>query len=699
MSELPQMHLIGVAGSGMLPLAILLKQAGHSVSGSDDSSSSLRFALLREQGVRILSGVDTVRVEGAGCIIASPAIPETHIERRAARREGIPVKTRARALAELIADRPSVCVAGSHGKSTTTAMLIHILNAACGDDFGYMLGAAFPASEFMPARLGRPGAPFITEACEAHGAMVEWQPAYAILTNLDNDHADHYGGIEGLKAAFAGFLSRVPSEGQAVVCGDDPGVREVLRLTHCSVLSYGFGKENQLCAVRHANGDATLFLHGQRLGDLSLAVPGRHNLLNALAAIGMALELGVDFDAAVAALSGFNGIGRRLQRISRTDSPRIFDDFAHHPAEITASLTALRESAPGRLVTIFEPQLHSRVTRMAPAFAQALSEADMNFILPVAALGEASHGATGNAILADACRELSIACEHVSGLPDLLRRLKDDLRRDDTLVVMAGRTGEGIAQRLAEALPVSNAVPAPSGVVSGEKMPPSPDLLAIIAAHALANPAAPAIEMGHRCLTYADLMIRTSDLCEMLTTAGIGMGDCVAVCLGRTIDRVTAFLAILQLGGIFLPLDPALPAERQGYMLENAGARVVIVNAASPALPDTGLVFVNCGHLPERGNRPDTMLSIQKRSPDALAYMIFTSGTTGRPKGVEISRGALANYAVGGCRHFAIDHASRVSQVNSFGFDVSVGDMAMALAAGACLVCPTDMQAVSGAPV
>ncbi len=699
MSELPRLYLIGIAGSGMLPLALLLKQAGHPVSGSDDASDPSRLALLNEQGVPVFSGADAARLQNASCVVVSPAIPEMHIERRAARREGIPVKTRARALAELIADRATICVTGSHGKSTTTAMLVHILNATRGNAFGYMLGATFSSADLASARLGLPGTPFITEACEAYGALNEWQPAHAILANLDDDHADHYGGRDGLKAAFTSFLSRLPANGRAVACGDDPRVREVLRDAGCSALTYGFGDENQLRAVRHLNGGATLFLHGQRLGDLLLAIPGRHNLLNALAALGMALELGADFETAATALSDFNGINRRLQRISIPSAPRIFDDFAHHPAEIIASLAALRETAPGRLLTIFEPQLHSRVTRRAPAFAQALSMADVNFILPVAVLGETPKGADGNAALADACLVAGVTCEHVSAFPDLLLRLKNNLRRDDTLVVMAGRTGEGIAHRLAESLSISGPSVESSALLYGEKTPAPPDLLTIIAGHAAAHPTAPAVEMGHRCLTYSDLMIRTGDLCEALTAAGVSTGDCVAVCLGRTIDRVTAFLAILQLGGIFLPLDPGLPAERQGYMLENAGAHVVIVNASSPALPDIGLNFVNCDHLPDRADRPGDALPAHERSPVSLAYMIFTSGTTGRPKGVEISRGALANYAVAACRHFGIDHTSRVSQVNGFGFDVSVGDMAMALAAGACLVYPTDMQAISGAPL
>ncbi|WP_323032344.1 amino acid adenylation domain-containing protein [Paracoccus sp. (in: a-proteobacteria)] len=699
MSDLARMHLIGVGGSGMLPLALLLKQAGHPVTGSDNLCAPARLAMLEAQEIEVLSGADPTRVKTADCVVVSPAIPETHVERRAARRDGVPVKTRAQVLAELIADRLNICVAGSHGKSTTTAMLIHILSAAGKGDFGYMLGASFAAPDIAPARLGVPAAPFVTEACEAHGALAHWRPSHAILTNLDDDHADHYGGLTELRRAFAAFLSRLPPEGKVMACGDDPRVIEVLREARCAALTYGFRDENSLRAIQDRPGSATVFLHGKEMGSLSLAVPGRHNLLNALGALGMALTLGVGFQTAASALAEFHGVARRLQRIP-TESPlRIFDDFAHHPAEIAASIAVLRETTQGRLIAIFEPQLHSRVARMALRFAQALGAADHSFILPVATLGEAVQEGNGDAALADACRSMGLSCQHVSDWSELLLRLQDDLQSDDTLVVMAGASGAGIAERLSEALSRPPAPGPASSVLNGERRPLPPDLLTLVAGHAARQPAAPAVEMGHRRLSYADLVLRTDDLSATLTAAGVRAGDSVGVCLGLTVDRVTAFLAILQLGGIFVPLDPALPSERLHYMLETAGARTVIVNAASPALPDIGLRFVNCGQLPDCGGRSGVDWRPKESAADALAYMIFTSGTTGQPKAVEISRGALANYAVAASRHFQIAHSARVSQISGFGFDVSVGDMAMALAAGACLVYPTDLQAIPGPPV
>lgn len=416
MPDPARLHLIGVGGSGMLPLALLLRQAGYPVTGSDALCDPARLAILEAQGVAVLSGADPALARAAQCVVASPAIPETHVERRAARREGIPVKTRARMLAELICGRRTICVAGSHGKSTVTAMVVQILRAAGTEDFGYMLGASFADPDIAPARLGAPDAPFVTEACEAHGALAQWQPTYAILTNLDDDHADHYDGLTGLRRAFADFLSRLPPEGRAVVCGDDPAVVDALGQARCAALTYGFGDGNALRAVQDGAGGATVFLHGNALGTLALAVPGRHNLLNAMGALGIAITLGIDFPTAAGALGEFRGIARRLQRVSPAGQLRVFDDFAHHPTEIAAALAVLRETTQGRLIAILEPQLHSRVTRMAVRFAQALKAADRSFILPVAALGESVQAGDGDAALADACRTERLSHQHVANL-------------------------------------------------------------------------------------------------------------------------------------------------------------------------------------------------------------------------------------------------------------------------------------------
>ncbi|WP_395541760.1 amino acid adenylation domain-containing protein [Neotabrizicola sp. sgz301269] len=693
----PHLHLLGIGGSGMLPLALLLRQAGHAVSGSDDHCGPGRLAVLEAQGIIVTSAADPAGASAADRVVASPAIPRSHAGLRAARRAGIVVRGRAEELSAVIAGRPAICVAGSHGKSTTTAMLVHVLEAAGRHDVGYMVGADFADPRQPPARLGDAGAPFVLEACEAHGALTAWQPWRAVLTSLDDEHADHYGGIDGLRQAFAAFLARIPARGGLVACGDDPVIADLLRQGKGAALTYGFDDGNDLRAVLTGQARGTVHLRGKRLGELALAVPGQHNLRNALGALGMALQMGIGFDLAAKALGRFSSIARRLQRVQAQAKLRLFDDFAHHPAEVTAALHTLRHSAPGRLIAILEPQLHSRVRRLAPQFAQALALADRSYILPVAELGEAHPDGPADASLARACRAKGLDFMPIADGEALLRDLAGDVKEDDTLVVMAGASGAGLAQRLAASL-----VPRASGAASlllGARTPPPPDLATLVARHARQIPAAPAVEMGHRVLSYAALLGRADALCRALRATGVAAGESVGVCLGRSMDRVTAFLACLQLGAVYVPLDPALPEERLAAMLAVAGMRRVIVNAASPALPGSGLTFISCGRLPDPTD--DLPPSQPQQQPDgqAAAYMIFTSGTTGQPKAVEVSRGALANYAVAAARRFEIGPGARVSLISGFGFDVSIGDMAMTLAAGACLVCPTDLQAVPGPPV
>jgi UDP-N-acetylmuramate--L-alanine ligase len=698
MSDPCRIHLIGIGGSGMFPLAMLLKQAGYVVTGSDRSCAPERIVQLEQAGIVAYGGSDADVMRQAECVVVSPAIPETNTELRAARRFGITVKTRAEVLADLILNRTNICVAGSHGKSTTTAMLTHILQHAQEVDFGYMLGANFADAATVPAHLGEIAAPFVMEACEAHGALAHWQPFHAIVTNVDDDHADHYGGKAELFAAFSAFLDRVPVNGVVVACGDDVIITRLLCDKPCTILTYGFADSNRLRASQTATGQTTVVLDGTALGALQLSVPGRHNILNALAAIGMARTLGIGFETAADALRSFVGVSRRLQRVETGAPWCIFDDFAHHPTEIVAALSTLREVTSGRLIAVLEPQLHSRVARLAPSFAQALRFADVTYLLPVAALGEPMGAIDGDAALLDACRTAGVSTRSVSDKVDLRRELSAVLREGDTVIVMAGGDGSGIAASLAKIARPNTAQASRPSIMMGEPQALPPDLLTIISGHAARHPEAAAIQQGRKHLTYREILTRVEHLCALLSRAGVVPGSAVGVCLGQTTDRVTAFLSILRLGGIYVPLDPTLPDERLGYMIDVANVRTVVVNASSPALQQTGLTFVNCGQLSEESDHPHDR-NEQIHGAGTTAYMIFTSGTTGKPKAVEVSRGSIANYAVAAARHFDITQAARVSQINGFGFDVSVGDMAMTLAAGACLVFPTDVEAVPGPPL
>ncbi len=696
-TETGKVLLIGIGGSGMLPLALLMQEAGHRVEGLDPALTPARRDLLQGRGIVIHDGTSPEILAEVQRVIASPAVPQHHPLLRAARRDGKEIEWRPEALARLLQGRRCIGVAGSHGKSTTTAMLIHILSQEAPDT-GCFLGAEVAGT--APARWGDAGSEFVFEACEAHGALSVWQPAHLVLTNLDDDHAAHYGGQSGLEAAFLALARRVPVNGRVVVCGDDPKLRALIAQLDRLTVTYGFNPDNLLSARALATGQTGLVWAGQSLGPLHMRLPGRHNQLNAMAAIAMACERGVLPRRALAALATFKGVDRRLQDVGHAEGPRILEDFAHHPTEIAASIAALRGTG-GRVVAVLQPQLGSRVRDMAGAFAQALAQADWRLVLPVETLGETVRTGEADRILAEACATAGSDIDPVANLPDLLRQLKAGVRPDDVVIVMAGRSGEGLAQQIAAACASLERTSETASVVYGRKTTLADNLVDAIATRAHTRPGAPAVQMGRRKLTYGQLMARSHDLAIALRTKGVAAGQPVAVCLGRSLDRVVAFLAILRLGAVYLPVDPHQPAERIKMMLQDSTTRHVIVNAASPALPDLGLALVNCGSIADRDFRPADLarlaLSGAPPGPQDAAYLIFTSGSTGRPKGVLVEHGNIANFAAAAAKHFAITPKARVSLVTGFGFDVSVGDMAMTLAAGGCLVLPTDIEALPGA--
>ncbi|RRH73851.1 amino acid adenylation domain-containing protein [Falsigemmobacter faecalis] len=576
-------------------------------------------------------------------------------------------------------------------------MLIHILAQAGLRDFGYMPGGSFQTADLSPARLNAPGTLFVTEACEAHGALGDWQPGHIILTNADDDHADHYGGPEGLRQAFATFLARLAAGGSLLACGDDPGVQSLLEADPRKALTYGFGKQNRLRAEAAGTDLWHIRFEDQDPVLLRLRLPGRHNVLNALGALGMAMRLGVNLSTAAEALAGFSGVSRRLQPLQTSAAITLYDDFAHHPTEIRAALCALRPGATGRLIAVLQPQLHSRVSARADAFVEALSQADLSYLLPVSAEGESK--GDGDAALLAALNRRQIPCQPVAGREALLAQLQEDLRPDDTLLVMAGTSGAPLAPWLAAALQPPRERRRDFSILHGPERKIDRDLLAEIAGHCRRNPTAPAVEIGSRSLSYADLLQRVENLAALLRKSGVKQGLSVGVCLGRSLDRLTSFLAILRLGAVYVPLDPQLPRERMAKMMQQVALRHVVVNAASPAVPGWRRKTINCGFLPDPASLAAFDWALPEFDPQSAGYIVFTSGTSGTPKAVEVPRQALTNYAFDAAEAFGITPTARVSQLHSFGFDVAIGDMIMAMAGGACLVLPTDLTASPGAPV
>jgi UDP-N-acetylmuramate--alanine ligase len=398
-------HLVGAGGAGMSGLARLLLAAGHTVTGSDRAESAT-LADLRALGADVRAGHDGRRLGRPDLVVASTAIRATNPELVAARRLGIPVLGRAQLLALLMAGKVGIAVAGTHGKTTTTGMVVAILQAA-GLDPSFAVGGD-PKQAGVNAAAGG-GPHFVAEADESDGSFLELAPTIAVVTNVDADHLDHWGDLEAVRAAFRSFVGRLPPDGTAVLCADDPGALGLAAAAPCQVVTYGLDAGADVRAgglVLDAWGSrCTVAAGGEQLGEVAVAMPGRHNVQNALGAIAAARAAGAPPAAARAALAGFTGAARRFHLRAEIDGVTIVDDYAHNPPKVAATLAAARLGPWKRVVAVFQPHLYSRTRLFADAFGRALAAgADLVVVTDVYAAREDPEPGVDGALVADAAR-------------------------------------------------------------------------------------------------------------------------------------------------------------------------------------------------------------------------------------------------------------------------------------------------------
>jgi len=420
-----QIHMVGIGGSGMRGIAEVLLNLGYAVSGSDLRASAATLRL-EDLGARIFSGHEAANVRGADVVVISSAIPDSNPEVQAAREQRIPVIRRAEMLAELMRFRQGIAVAGTHGKTTTTSLIASIL-AAADLDPTFVIGGLLKSAG-TNARLGD-GEYLVAEADESDASFLYLAPVMAVVTNIDADHMDTYGGsLEELRRAFLQFLQRLPFYGLAVLCTDDPLVRGLIPELRSPVLGYGFSPAADLQARqwrqvqgrsqfevwRRVDGEAVHWL------DVELAIPGRHNVLNALAAMGIASKVGVRPETIRTALADFRGVGRRFEILGDFGGITIVDDYGHHPRELAATLAAARDMWPDRpLVLAFQPHRFSRTRDLFADFVQVLGEADRSILLDVYAAGEAAIVGADSAHLAAA---VVASGKQADYLPEALER-------------------------------------------------------------------------------------------------------------------------------------------------------------------------------------------------------------------------------------------------------------------------------------
>ena len=416
-------HFIGIGGTGLSAIARVLLEKGYTVSGSDRTKSPL-FDAITEAGARTFIGHAAPQIEGADLVIRSSAVPDDNPEVIAAKAVGIPVLKRSEFLTEFTQGKETLAVAGSHGKTTTTAMLIWILDQL-GADPSFVAGGVVNQLG-TNARAGA-GEYFAIEADEYDNMFLGLAPKIAVVTNIEHDHPDCFPTPEDYRAAFKAFLQNVRSDGRALVCWDNEGARSLAEelASEITILGYGVSPEAAYRAadIRFENGLPvfTFFKGDQDLGEVKLAVPGRHNVINATAVLAVIDQLGLDLSKAVQALGVFTGAGRRFEILGMADGVTVIDDYGHHPTELAATLQAAKSRYPdSRVWAVWQPHTYTRTRTLEADFIRALTTADQAVILKIYAAREADPGYSAVRIAEALPAEKAMYCETFDAASTLL---------------------------------------------------------------------------------------------------------------------------------------------------------------------------------------------------------------------------------------------------------------------------------------
>lgn len=447
-NKIRHIHMVGIGGAGMSGIAEVLLNQGYDISGSDLSDSAV-VRHLRSLGARVAVGHAAENVGDVQVLVKSTAIGDDNPELVEARRRNIAIIPRAEMLAELMRLRQGIAIAGTHGKTTTTSLTATIFDAA-GLDPTVIIGGRLNVYG-ANAHLGH-GKYLIAEADESDGSFLCLLPIINVVTNVDEDHLDYYRNREGIDAAFVQFMNNIPFYGINVVCGDDPGVRALLPRVKRPVLTYGFAADSHLRAVPLESGPRSRFevwRGNERLGEASLPQPGRHNILNALAAIGAAMAADISFERCAEGLSGFGGVGRRFEFKGEKDGVTVVDDYGHHPAEIAATLTTARQVFPGRrIVAAFQPHRFSRTQAHFGEFCKVFDQVDMVLLTEIYAASEKPIPGISGQSLAQGVRQISATpVYYYQTLEAMTQALPKLLRAGDVLLTL----GAGSITRLGPA--------------------------------------------------------------------------------------------------------------------------------------------------------------------------------------------------------------------------------------------------------
>ncbi len=445
-----RLHFVGIGGAGMSGIAEVLHANGFVVSGSDMSESAV-VDYLRNLGIRVDPKHDAKNVEDADLVVYSSAVPHDNPELVEARNRRIPVIKRAEMLGELMRMKYTLSIAGTHGKTTTTSIVGQIWDEA-GLDPTIIVGGVVKG-QGSGAKVGK-GNYLIAESDEFDRSFLSMMPSSAIITNIDADHLDTYKDIEDIKDAFVQFANKIPFYGQIILCLDDPNVQQILARLKKPVITYGFTRQAKYRVdnLRFEKGFPVFEIlnDGKSLGEFRLQIPGRHNVLNATAAVALAIEEGIDADIARKAVAAFGGVKRRFEFIGEKNGVMVFDDYAHHPTEATATLLGFRDAFPDkRIIVAFQPHLFTRTRDQHEAFGSAFANCDVLLATDIYPARERPiEGVTGALVSDSATARGHRDARFIGDQMNLLPILKKELREGDVVVLM----GAGSIYKLGETI-------------------------------------------------------------------------------------------------------------------------------------------------------------------------------------------------------------------------------------------------------
>ncbi len=460
--DIGTIHFVGIGGIGMSGIAEVMHNLGYRVQGSDVAEGYVVQGL-RDKGLTVFIGHKAENLGDAAVVVTSTAIKRGNPEVEAALERRIPVVRRAEMLAELMRLKSTVAVAGTHGKTTTTSMVAALLDAGGMDPT--VINGGIINSYGSNARLGTSDW-MVVEADESDGSFLRLPPTLAVVTNIDPEHLDHYGDFAKVKDAFVDFVEHVPFYGAAILCLDHPEVQAILpRVRDRRLVTYGFSapadvRGEAVTPVPGGNSFAVALRdrHGKerRIDGLMLPMPGRHNVQNALAAIAVAVELGISDEAIKAGFARFGGVKRRFTKVGEVDGITIIDDYGHHPVEIRAVLAAAREGVKGRVIAVVQPHRFTRLRDLMADFQSAFNDADIVYAAPVYTAGEAPiEGVDHEALVAGLKRAGHRAATAVSGPDDLAKRLAETAQPGDMVICLGAgditKWAAGLAAAIASA--------------------------------------------------------------------------------------------------------------------------------------------------------------------------------------------------------------------------------------------------------